>query len=186
MKGGILAASVLATWTLAVPVQAQARWLHVEITGDHGGQSVVQMNLPLASLTAALPLIPLNAWGHCRLELNDRTVSRAEIAFMVQKLRNAPENAVLSIATDGDRLDASRSGDMLVVTIREENLNASPVQVRIPFAVAEAVSLGSGDRLDLRAATRALVMRGAGELVVVNSNDGRVRIWADGIPDVRR
>ena len=54
------------------------------------------------------------------------------------------------------------------------------------MTVAAALSAGNQQTLDLHAAARALVERGAGELVLINSDDSRVRIWADGAPEGMR
>ena len=186
MKRLLTASLVLASLVVAQTARAQGQWLHVDIVDQRDRQTSVRLNLPLASIAAALPLIPQERVRHCRIELNDRTITRAEIALMVEKLRTAPEYVVLTIERDGDKLDATRAKDMLVISTHEENLNSPRLQLRIPMTVAEALSAGNRETLDLHAAARALVRRGAGELVLISSDEHRVRIWADGAPDGMR
>ena len=64
-----------------------------------------------------------------------------------------------------------------------ENEDGADVNVQIPSSVVDALLSGEGEELNFRAAIEALAAEGEGELVTVNDDDDRVRVWVDHIAE---
>jgi hypothetical protein len=94
-------------------------------------------------------------------------------------VRQAEEGEYITVESDGENVRVSRTGAYFHVNVDETTEDGEDVHVRIPTLVMDALLSGSGDELDLIAAVRALGDQGDGELVRVDSQDEKVRIWVD-------
>ena len=84
---------------------------------------------------------------------------------------------------DGDEtVTVSKSNGYLQVHANESH---EQVEVRVPESVVDALLSGEGNALYIRAAISALTAQGQGELVAVNGDDERVRVWIDSSADSR-
>ena len=158
-------------------------WIHVEITGDSGAN--MNLNLPLAAVTAMIALAPDTIVQDGQLQLGDvHEVPVVAIRGMWQELRDVGGDAeFVTIQHEGQDVRIAREGDTILVTVRDRDEDASEEEVRveIPVPVVDALLSGDGDTLDIRAALQELsTLRG--ELVRVIEADNNIRIWIDASP----
>jgi hypothetical protein len=170
---------------LLVPVGAARAdddlWLHVRVDGDRG--ETVSVNLPLALVEKAIPLIPDEHFRHGVLVLDDvewghgRRLSVADLRELWSELQASPDMTFVTVESDDEKVRVSKSGGYLLVDAADRGRES--VEVRVPLAVVDALLSGDGEALDIRAAIAALARHGGGELVAVNQDDERVRVWID-------
>ena len=177
----VLATLVASAATIGRPAiqQESEPWIHVEITGDNG--SNMNINLPLAAVTAMLALAPETIVRNGELQLGGSTeVPVAAIRAMWQELRAAGDVEFVTIQNEGQDVRIAREGDTILVNV-SDNDDDEVVRVEIPVPVVDALLSGDGDTLNIRAAIEELSML-RGELVRVIESDNNIRIWIDESP----
>ncbi len=180
----VLATLVTSAATIGRPATQQEPepWIHVEITGDSGTN--MNLNLPLAAVTAMLALAPETLVQDGQLQLGNSTeVSVAAIRDMWRELRVAGDVEFVTIQQDDQDVRIAREGDIILVNVtnRSGNGDDETVRVEIPVAVVDALLSGEGDTLNIRAAVDELsTLRG--ELVRVIESDNNIRVWIDESP----
>ncbi len=160
--------------------QGSEPWIHVEISGDSGAD--VNLNLPLAAVTAMLALAPETIVQDGQLQLGDSEVSVSAIREMWRELRAAGDVEFVTIQQDDQDVRIARQGDMILVNVTDRDGNGDEeVRVEIPVPVVDALLSGDGDTLNIRAAADELsTLRG--ELVRVIESDNNIRVWIDESP----
>jgi hypothetical protein len=152
----------------------------VEISGDSGTN--MNLNLPLAAVTAMLALAPETLVQDGQLQLGDSEVSVAAIREMWRELRAAGDVEFVTIQQDDQDVRIARQGDMILVRVTDRDGNGdNEVRVEIPVPVVDALLSGDGDTLNIRAAVDELSML-RGELVRVIESDNNIRVWIDESP----
>ena len=175
-----LVASVAAT-SRSVAQQEPGPWIHVEISSESGEN--VNLNLPLAAVSAMIALVPDTIVEDGQLQLGDvHEVPVAAIRDMWQELRAAGDAEFVTIQHDGQDVRIAREGGTILVNVNDQDGDASEqVRVEIPVPVVDALLSGDGDTLNVRAAIEELsTLRG--ELVRVIESDNNIRIWIDESP----
>lgn len=162
---------------IASPVAASDLWFHLRVDERSDGNTKVRVNVPLAIVEAALPLIPKHNPDHRRLEVNGREIQPEQFRGALRALRNSAEDMPVTIAVDGENVVFSRRADVVFMDV--EHHDGERAVIRMPFDLAEALVAGEGNEVDMRGAARALVRRGAGELLTVATDDSTVRMWID-------
>ena len=178
----VLATVVASAATIGRPATQQAAepWIHVEISGDSGTN--MNLNLPLAAVTAMLALAPETLVQDGQLQLGDSEVSVAAIREMWRELRAAGDVEFVTIQQDDQDVRIARQGDMILVRVTDRDGNGDDeVRVEIPVPVVDALLSGDGDTLNIRAAVDELSML-RGELVRVIESDNNIRVWIDESP----
>ena len=178
----VLATAVASAATMGRPATQQGSepWIHVEISGDSGAN--VNLNLPLAAVTAMLALAPETIVQDGQLQLGDSEVSVSAIREMWRELRAAGDVEFVTIQQDDQDVRIARQGDMILVNVTDRDGNGDEeVRVEIPVPVVDALLSGDGDTLNIRATVDELSML-RGELVRVIESDNNIRIWIDESP----
>lgn len=169
----------------AAAVEAE-QWIHVRVEEPGPDGELVRINLPLRLAEQILPLLTsdhlthgrLRAHGGSHLRMDDRELTADELREIWQTVRTSPEGEFLSVQGRKDDVRVARQGGNLVVKASEGT--QTDVEIRIPTLVLDALFSGkNSDELDLVAALRALAHSGGLELVAVDDDAGRVRIWVD-------
>ena len=178
----VLATIVASAATIGRPATQQGSepWIHVEISGDSGAN--VNLNLPLAAVTAMLALAPETIVQDGQLQLGDSEVSVSAIRDMWRELRAAGDVEFVTIQQDDQDVRIARQGDIILVNVTNRDGNGDDaVRVEIPVPVVDALLSGDGDTLNIRAAVDELsTLRG--ELVRVIESDNDIRVWIDESP----
>lgn len=166
----------------AGPGRATENWLHVRVEEARGG-SRVSVNLPMAVVEAAAPLLRFAAIH------SPSTVRINGCRWRVGDLRNAwrdleasPDGTFVTIEDGAEHVRVAKVGNRIIVRGRH---TSERIEMRIPGRVVDALLGGDGDELDLAAGLRALVAEGTGDLVTVDDHDDQVRVWVDSSSEAR-
>ena len=177
MKKTTLAAIAL----LLLPLAARAaddRWLHVTVDGD---EETVRINLPIAVVAAAMPLVQAHA-RDAEVRLDGHDFDREDLRRLLVAVNEAKDGEYVTVDDGGDHVRIAKEGKFLTVHAQEKHHGAEEdgnVQVRMPLAVVAALVSGDDDELNLSAALDALAKFGSGDLVTVKDDGDLVRIWID-------
>lgn len=180
---GMLALTI--GWALAPPLAAQTppqRWLHVTVDERGEDAETVRINLPLNVVEAILPTIYVDPVRGGKLKLSQLRIQQVDIRALLEAIRNAPDNEFVTVESARETVRIAKEGGYLLVNVDKRNDEGEleeEVDIRIPFAVVDALLSAGEDELDLVAGVRALAAHGEGTLVTVNKQDSRVRIWVD-------
>lgn len=179
------AALLLAALPLtAAPATAEDLWLHVAV--DEGPEGArVRVNLPLSMAETALGMIPEEEMRNGRIRIDESDLSIAELRQLWNELQTSPDATFVEVEEADERVLVSKSGGYLLVTVHGSGDQTQRVEAKIPAAVVDALLSGEGEELDLTAAIRALAAHGAGELVTVTDDATQVRVWVDGLAEMR-
>ncbi|MEE9234743.1 MAG: hypothetical protein V3U28_04805 [Candidatus Acidoferrales bacterium] len=180
---GMLALTI--GWALAPPLAAQTtpqRWLHVTVDERGEDAETVRINLPLNVVEAILPTIYVDPVRGGKLKLSQLRIQQVDIRALLEAIRNAPDNEFVTVESARETVRIAKEGGYLLVNVDKRNDEGEleeEVDIRIPFAVVDALLSAGEDELDLVAGVRALAAHGERTLVTVNKQDSRVRIWVD-------
>lgn len=176
MKSLIRTALVVALGLAVAPAAHADLWLHLRVTesGDHA--STVKINLPYSLVERVAPLVDEGKFDDGEIAWNGEEVEIGELRETWQALRSGKSG----VTKDGAswKLDGSGGSETLVI---HEKGDAAGAEVRIPARLVDAL-LSDGDRLDFQAAARVIASVGSGELLAVDDDGTRVRMWVDSTP----
>lgn len=181
-KAVFAAALVALTLAAATPAVAQGLWLHVKVDNS-GSSEKVTVNLPLSLIEKALPMIPQDAIESSRIVLEKQEIDINDLRALWAEVQSHPDFTLVNVEGTDENVQVKKAGEYLRVEVREGE--EGNVDVRIPTRVVEALLSGEGDQLNLVAALEALAAHGQGELVTVNEDNEKVRIWIDDIAEAR-
>ncbi len=182
--GRLAAAALIALCAAAGSAAADDLWLHVAV--DEGPEGArVRVNLPLAMAETALGMIPEEELRGGKVRFEDSELTVAELRQLWNELQTAPDATFVEVEETDQRVQVSKSGGYMLVKAFEGGEKNQQVDVRIPAAVVDALLSGEGEELDVAAAVRALASHGAGELVTVTDDETKVRVWVDGLAEMR-
>lgn len=175
----LAAAALLVAAFAALPAQADdGLWLHVFVEEAEG--ATVKVNLPLSFVETAIKMVPDEEMRDGRIMIEDEEITVAELRELWASLEDAGDAHLVEVDDHGEKVLVRKSGGYLLVEVQEAG-EAAQVNVRIPERVVEALLSAEGNELDIAAGLRALAEEGHGELVTVNDEDARVRVWVDAL-----
>ncbi len=170
------ALSVAAALGLAAPAAAQpdSPWLHVRVH-DESGNAKVEVNLPLAAveaLSGAMAEEALRDALGSEADADEPRPDFEDLRALWRALRAEP-GAWVSVDDDDGQLRARMEGDEVRITAAGDD---GSLNIRFPTAVGDALFEEGREDIDFAAAVRRLQDHD-GDLVVVDGDDGGVRIW---------
>ena len=155
-------------------------WVHVEVTSDGGTN--MNLDLPLAAVTAMLALAPETIVQNGEFQFGSSyQVPVAAIREMWRELRDVGDVEFVTIQHEGQDVRIARAGEIILVNVSDSDGDDESVRVEIPVPVVDALLSGDGDTLNIGAAIEELSML-RGELVRVIESDNNIRIWIDESP----
>ena len=155
-------------------------WVHVEVTSDGGTN--MNLDLPLAAVTAMLALAPETIVQNGEFQFGSSyQVPVAAIREMWRELRDVGDVEFVTIQHEGQDVRIARAGEIVLVNVSDSDGDDESVRVEIPVPVVDALLSGDGDTLNIGAAIEELSML-RGELVRVIESDSNIRIWIDESP----
>ena len=161
----------------AAPVaKASNLWLHVRVVESGSHPTTVKVNVPYSLVERAAPLVK-------DAEIDDGEVVWKGGHVEVTELREtwrALRSGSGPITRDGATWQLVRDGASETLVVREATPKGA--EMRVPAGLVDAL-LSDGKRLDFEAAVGAIGRLGSGDLVAVDEDGTRVRIWLDTIPD---
>ena len=155
-------------------------WVHVDVTSDGGTN--MNLDLPLAAVTAMLALAPETIVQNGEFQFGSSyQVPVAAIREMWRELRDVGDVEFVTIQYEGQDVRIARAGEIILVNVSDSDGDDESVRVEIPVPVVDALLSGDGDTLNIGAAIEELSML-RGELVRVIEADNNIRIWIDESP----
>jgi hypothetical protein len=170
----------LAALVIAGAASASNLWFHVRV--DEADGAKVTVNLPVSMIEKAIQMIPEEHLNHHGMHFSDHDLTPAQIRELWTELRDSPDMTFVKVEEEGEDVKVWKESGYLYVSVIEEDDNEK-VDVRVPFAVVDALLSGDEDELNIEAAIHALAQEGEGELVTVTSDDDNVRVWVDSIAE---
>jgi hypothetical protein len=163
---------------------ATSPWVHIRID-EPRKPSKVSVNLPLTVVQAALRSAPeslgrhgrIELGKHGRIELGDERLSVAELRRLWNEVKSAGDADFATLEEEGRTVRIGRKADLVEVRI-EKPRGSLETHVRVPVALVDALLSSQGDELNLEAAIAEL-QKQRGDIVQVNEDDARIRIWID-------
>ncbi len=169
-----------AALVIASAASASNLWFHVRV--DEADGAKVTVNLPLSMIEKAIQMIPEKHLNHRGMHFSDHEMTPADMRELWTELRDSPDMTFVKVEEEGEDVKIWKESGYLYVSVLDED-NNEKVDVRVPFAVVDALLSGDEDKLDIEAAIHALVQEGEGELVTVTSDNDNVRVWVDSIAE---
>jgi hypothetical protein len=164
---------------LAQPVGSEdgaGSWIHVRVDEPDGTQ--VSLNLPLSMVDVAFQIAETNGFDESDLRLDpDGDVQVEDLRRMWRELENAGDADFVDIRDGDEHVRVFRRGDQVHVHIDEDGRKT--VRIEMPPRIVDALLGSEGNRLDLPAAARELGRSGKQEMVRIDDDGTRVRIWVD-------
>jgi len=173
----LICALVIAAGAGAATAEADL-WLHVKVDENDGAK--VSVNLPISIVEKALAMIPAGNFHHGQIMIDgEHQWSIEDLRELWQEVSSTQDMTFVTVKDGGDDIKVWKEGNYFKVRVLEDDGEGADVNVRIPATVVDALLSGEGDELNFRAAIEALAAEGEGELVTVNDNNDRVRVWVD-------
>ena len=174
-----LLAAVLALTFMAIPLQAQTPWIHVEVDENEADASHVKVNLPLSVVEIALEAAPEKIVDDGKIRMNhiDEDLDVEDLRRMWNELRSAPESEWVSVEQKEETLYIRRQGDQILVEV-DNRKDGDTVHVQVPLTVVDALFSGEGQELNLKEAISELKSL-RGDIVRVDDGETKIRIWID-------
>lgn len=179
------AAVVLAVPTVLIPAhEARAQgtegmsWIHVRVDEADGAR--VRVNVPVSLAEVALEMAGKEGfegkhahWDH------HGDVTLEDIRRLWRELRDAGDADFVEMQEGDEHVRVYRRGDRVFVEVDEDG--TEKVRVRMPAAIVNTLLGTEGEELDLLAAMRELARSGDQDLVEIQDEGTRVRVWIDNV-----
>lgn len=149
-------------------------WLHVRV--DEAGGAKVTVNLPLALIEKAMPLVPREHIRHLDFDHHAIDGDIEDLREMWSAVRDSPDMTFVTVDDSDERVRVWKEAGNVFVEVRGRH-GDEEVDVRVPIEVVDAFL--AGEEFDFRAAVRAMVEHGTGEFVEVRDDEDHVRVWVD-------
>jgi hypothetical protein len=177
----VTVAGLLLALGAATALAAGERWLHIRVEDGGSRGEQVNINVPISMVSALLPMIEAEGFrgGKVRLDAhwNDDDLHGIDLREVVRALRDAPDAEFVTVRSDDEHVRVAKESGFVRIDVDESG--GDKVRVVIPMTVVEALIGDDPNELDVMAAIEALADYNGGDLVTVESDDERVRIWID-------
>lgn len=180
-----IAALALVSLFTATQASAADLWFHVKVDEAGGDQESVVINLPIAIVEAALPLIPQESMEQGRIRIDSQEFDAEKLRTLWQQVQGSPDQTYVTVKSNNESIEVAKEQGYLIARTVESRAGGAKVSARIPLAVVDALLSGGDNTLNIQAALAALVAEGEGELVTVSDDKSNVRVWIDSNPEAR-
>ena len=177
------AASILAL-TFALPLSAGAdstRWIHVRVHDEGEDGARVDIQVPLAMVSSLLPSFKKKIEIHeGRIDLGNDEMTLDEMRGYWAAVKGSKDGNYVTVRDGSDTVRIAKRGGVVHVDVSADR-GSERVKLRLPVPLVDAV-LGKDDTLDVGELVKALSGVPNGEIIAVDDDDSRVRIWIDDKP----
>ena len=178
-----LVLALVAVAVILAPLGALAasndRWLHVRVEKTAEKGESVRVNVPLAVAEKVLPAITAHEMEGGRLKIHDAHIEGIDIRAVLEAMRTLGDGEFVTIESNDENIRVAKQGGYLIAKVDDRKGKNQRVDVKIPFAVVDALLSGAPDELNILAAVQALGTGSDEALVTVESDDESVRVWVD-------
>ena len=176
MKRTIVTLCVLALVTGAAA--AQDRWLHVRVQDSGPDDESININMPLSAVEGMLSGSEIGKLHHGRIHLGDHAdLDGIDLRDVLKALQDAPDSEFVTIRSRSDSVRVAKEDGYLLVNVDEKN--GDRVRVRVPMEVVDVLLEAEETEIDVSRVLEALAVLDGTDLISVDSDDTRIRIWID-------
>ena len=176
MKRAIMTLGILVLVTSAA--MAQDRWLHIRVQEADMADYAVSINMPLTAVEAFLSHSELDDLRDGKLHLGDHAeFDGVDLHEILLALRDAPDSEFITIRSRDDSVRVAKDSGYLLVHV--DDRRGDRVRVRIPMEVVDVLIDAEGEDVDVVRLLDALAVLDGTDLISVDSDETRVRIWID-------
>jgi hypothetical protein len=154
------------------------RWLNVHVT-EHEGGTNVEVHLPLNLVLTVLKNVDVENFhsGKVDLELDDADINFPEI---MAAIKDAPDGEFVKVDAEDAKVLVSKQGGTIVINVTEGGEEKhSVVNVTVPASMIDALAIDENNQIDVVALLESFEDLPNGELVTVDADDARVRVWIE-------
>ncbi|MGH9510517.1 MAG: hypothetical protein ACRD2U_00110 [Terriglobales bacterium] len=152
VKRSLLMVAVLLATTALLAVASPQRYLHVRVNGIDSHE-LVRINLPLSLAEKIIPAINHGKLHNGKVEFRgfNRDNDSVNLKEILDALKSAPEGEFVTVQeVDSDVRVAKEHEQLVVHVVDKKGKNSKEnVDVRIPWAVALALTMAQTSRLSL-------------------------------------
>jgi hypothetical protein len=176
MKRTIVTLCVLALVT-GVAV-AQDRWLHIRVQESNLADDYVSINMPLSAVEGMLSHSDIDELRQGKIHLGDHAdLDGIDLHEMLLALRDAPDSEFVTIRSREDSVRVAKEAGFLLINVDEAD--GDRVRVHVPMEVVDVLLEAEGQEIDVVGVLDALSVLDGTDLISVDSDDTRIRIWID-------
>ena len=173
--------TIIALWVLVLVTGvtvAQDRWLHVRVQEFDGGDDSIEINMPLSAVQALLSNSEVDGLRNGKIHLGDHAdIDGIDLHEILLAVRDAPDSEFVTIRSREDTVRVAKEDGFLLVDIDEKH--GDSVRVRMPIEVVDVLLEAEGGAVDVVRLLDALAVLDGTDLISVDSEDTRIRIWID-------
>jgi hypothetical protein len=157
------------------------RWLHVRVENQTSKDETVRVNVPLELAEKILPTINKDRMHNGKVKVDQIDCHGVDMRALLDAVRTSKDGEFVTVQDHNSDVRVAKQNNYLLVHVLDKNHSSkrSHVEVKIPMKVVDALLSGGTDELDLVAGLRALSAQGDTELVSVNDEENKVRVWLD-------
>ena len=171
----------VALWVLALVTGvavAQDRWLHIRVQTYDSGDEQISINMPLSAIEGLLSSSEIDGLHHGKIHLGDHAdIDGIDLHEVLLALRDAPDSEFITIRSRDDSVRVAKEDGYLLVNVDEEG--GDRVRVRMPMEVVDVLLEAEAQEVDVVRLLDALEVLDGTDLISVDSDDSRIRIWID-------
>jgi len=189
------AATVLLLSALA-QAGSHGKWINVHVR-QASEQTTVDVRLPLDFIALALDAVDTPEFRHGKMRLDFKHHDRdgdvksdgdgkaradqpdVNWVTLLKKMKDLPEGEYVKVDSPDAKISIKRAGGLFLIHVDEQKDEKTTVDVRLPVALLDAVSVDENQELDVKAFVAQLDKLETGDLVRVSGDDADVRIWVE-------
>jgi len=158
-------------------------WFHARFEKDDDPKLVL-INIPFSAIERGASLAPVGSIRNSRIEINGTVFHVKDFRAIVRALETSEGAWVRVDRGNGPIFFLRRGGEVWMRCEQPIDEFSSQPVTRMPLGLAKSLVSGRGSQFNISAAIAALAGEG-GEIVLVNGEETRARMWVDAIPPSR-
>jgi hypothetical protein len=157
---------------------AQDRWLHIRVQESDQADDYVNVNMPVSALEGMLSGSEIGQFRHGKIQLGDHAdLDGIDLRQVLSALRDAPDSEFVTIRSREDSVRVAKEDGYLLINVDETD--GDRVRIRVPMEVVDVLLEAEDQEIDVVRVLDALSVLDGTDLISVDSDDTRIRIWID-------
>jgi hypothetical protein len=173
---------------------SHGKWINVHVR-QASEKTTVDVRLPLDFIALAIDAVDTPEFKHGKVRINfhsrgDAVEGEGEVEVrnsrpdvnwvpLLKKMKDLPQGEYVKVDSPDAKVSIRRTGDLFLIHVVEQKDEKTTVDVRLPVALLDAVSVDENQDLDVKAFVAQLDKLDTGDLVRVTGDDADVRIWVE-------